>query len=402
MATEYTFEETEGVQICNTFGEMGLKSKLLQGIYNYGFEDPSPIQAKTIMTIVNGHEVIAQAQSGTGKTGAFVISVLQIIDETVNKCQGIIVSPTQELAKQTFHVFSELGKFMNVKPYLAIGGVRMDNIAREELKNCQVLIGTPGRIMDILNREYICRQDPRIMILDEADDLLKTEFQDPSRNQKIGFQDQICQIIKSLKNKKLQICLFSATYNLDILNTTNKFMKDPIRILVQKENLTLDGIKQFHIKLDNDFQKLDTLFDLYSTISLAQTIIYVNTKERADSLYDKLTNNNFLSAVIHSDLDKATRSKIMAEFKEAKYRVLLSTDLLARGIDIQQVHAVINYDIPHSIENYLHRIGRSGRYGRRGVAINFVVQRDVPRLKAIEDYYGITIEEMPSNFADYF
>merc|ERR550532_1318435 len=215
----------------------------------------------------------------------------------------------------------------------------------------------------------------------------------------VGFKDQIYDIFRMLP-PDVQVCLFSATMPPAIMDLTEKFMRSPVRILVKKDELTLEGIQQFYVAIEKEDWKLDTLCDLYETLTISQAIIYCNTRRKADFLTDQLTKRDFTVSTMHSDLDQRERDLIMREFRSGSSRVLISTDLLARGIDVQQVSLVINYDLPQNMENYLHRIGRSGRFGRKGVAINFVTNSDLRTMRDVERYYHTQIEEMPMDIAD--
>jgi len=230
--------------------------------------------------------------------------------------------------------------------------------------------------------------DLRTFVLDEADEMLSR-----------GFKDQVYDIFKCLP-PDMQVCLFSATMAPEILDLTSRFMRDAVRILVKKDELTLEGIRQFYVAIEREEWKLDTLCDLYETLTITQAIIYCNTRRKADFLRDQLTKRDFTVSVMHAELDQNERALVMREFRSGSSRVLISTDLLARGIDVQQVSLVINYDLPQSMENYLHRIGRSGRFGRKGAAVNFVTNSDVRTMKDIERYYHTQIEEMPMDIAD--
>lgn len=387
MANKQNMSE---VTVYEQFTDMGLKNGLLRGIYGYGFEEPSEIQSISIVPMKEKKDIIAQAQSGKGKTGAFVIGALQVIDENINCCQCIIMSNTHELANQTFNVISSIGSYMKIKPVLCIGGVKLLDNKEQLQKGGQFMIGTPGRIIDIItNRQYVDAKKIKLLILDEADELLTGDF-----------RQRMQELISHLP-ENLQICLFSATFTDEILSLTQCFMNDPVKILVNKEELSLAGIKQFMILMNDDRAKLSTLYDLYKTLNVSQTMIYVNTKERANWLQKKLSEDNYVVAIIHSEMEHSQRSDILKRFKEGGFRILISTDILARGIDVQQVAIVINYDIPINFENYLHRIGRSGRYGKKGLAINFVLQKDSQKIKDIENYYSIKIEHMPSDINEY-
>ena len=214
-----------------------------------------------------------------------------------------------------------------------------------------------------------------------------------------GFKDQIYDIFKFLP-ETVQVCLFSATMPLEVLEVTERFMREPIKVLVKKDELTLEGIKQFFVAVDREEWKLDTLSDLYETLTITQAIIFCNTRRKVDWLTEKMNLRDFAVSAMHGDMDQRERDLVMKEFRSGSSRVLITTDLLARGIDVQQVSLVFNYDIPTNRENYIHRIGRSGRFGRKGVAINFVTTSDVRYLRDIEQFYNTEIEEMPANFAN--
>jgi translation initiation factor 4A len=358
------------------------------GIYAYGFERPSAIQQRAIMPILGKHDTIAQAQSGTGKTATFSIGVLQQIDGKSNRTQALILAPTRELAQQIHKVCGALGDFLSINIHACVGGTLVRDDVRKLQDGVQVVVGTPGRVYDMLKRNALNLSQVKIFVLDEADEMLSR-----------GFKDQIYDIFQFLPNN-VQVCLFSATIPEEILDISQRFMRTPIRILVKKEELTLEGIKQFYIAVEKEDWKLETLCDLYETLTITQAIIYCNTRRKVDWLTDKMTQRDFTVSSMHGDMQPGERELIMKEFRSGSSRVLITTDLLARGIDVQQVSLVINYDLPANRENYLHRIGRSGRFGRKGVAINFVTTEDVRALRELEAFYNTQIEEMPMNVAD--
>jgi len=365
------------------FEDIGLKDSLLRGIYGYGFEKPSTIQSRAIHPITLGHDVIAQSQSGTGKTGTFVISTLQRINDDEPGCQAIIITHTKELAAQIHGVVDNLGKFTKVTPVLCIGGTPIRE-ARDKLrKGTTMVVGTPGRIIDMIERRYLQTKHLKLMVLDEADEMLSP-----------GFQEQIKSIISKIPNSS-QICIFSATLPSSVIELTKKFMRAPISIRVKHEELTLEGIKQYYIGVEKELYKYRTFLDLYERISVSQSIVFVNTKRKADWLRKRLEEDNFTISVMHSNLSAAERTEIMRQYRSGKTRILICTDLLSRGIDIQQVSLVINYDLPNNKECYLHRIGRSGRYGRKGTAINFTTNDDFWKIEELERFYSTRIEEMP-------
>mgnify|MGYP006101880465 FL=1 len=366
-----------------------IKQEVLRGIYGYGFEKPSPIQQKAIQPMINGFDIIAQAQSGTGKTGVFAVGALNKVDTTINSTQIIILSPTRELSKQTKDVLSSLGEFIkDLRIQLLIGGTSTDADI-DILKNNtpHIVVGCPGRTHDMMRRQHINNKRIKLVILDEADEMLSS-----------GFKEQIYNIFQFLP-KDVQLCLFSATMPPELSTLTEKFMQDPIQILVKSEMLTLEGISQYYVGMDDDQSKYLTLKDLFSSISLSQCIIYCNSVKRVRDLHIAMVDDNFPVSCIHSEMTKEERDTSYYDFKSGVSRVLISTNITARGIDIQQVSTVINFDIPKCVHIYLHRIGRSGRWGRKGIGINFVTKRDLTLLKNIEAHYSTQIEELPLNFA---
>jgi translation initiation factor 4A len=375
-------------KVVTSFDDMNLKDDLLRGIYAYGFEKPSAIQQRGIMPILAGHDTIAQAQSGTGKTATFSISVLQSINLSQKATQALILAPTRELAQQIQKVVRALGDFLNVTSHACIGGTLVRDDMHALRMGVQIVVGTPGRVFDMVNRQCMILDSVKLFVLDEADEMLSR-----------GFKDQIYDIFQHLP-PKVQVCLFSATMPPEILDISNRFMRDPVRILVKKDELTLEGIKQFYVAVDKEEWKFETLCDLYETLTITQAIIYCNTRRKVDWLTDKMGQRDFTVSSMHGDMTGQERELIMKEFRSGSSRVLITTDLLARGIDVQQVSLVINYDLPANRENYIHRIGRSGRFGRKGVAINFVTVEDTRAMRELEVFYNTQIEEMPMNVAD--
>ena len=372
--------------ITESFDDLNIKDNLLRGIYGNGYETPSAIQQKAIKPLIDKCDIIAQAQSGTGKTATFSIGLLERIDETKNETQAVVLAHTRELALQIESVIKNLSQYMNVSINLSVGGTTVRNNIDELLKNPQIVIGTPGRVLDMINKKALDTRGLKIMILDEADEMLS----------KI-FSNQIYDIFRFLPNN-IQVGLFSATMTPEFFRIAKCFMRNPVKILVKDEDLTLEGIKQFYINLEHNEFKFETLCDLYDLCSVSQTIIYCNSRTMVEELYRRLCEDNFSCVCMHGDLSQDERNKIMSEFRNGTSRILISTDLLSRGIDIQQVSLVINYDIPNNIESYIHRIGRSGRYGRKGTSINFLTRYDIKKMKDIEEYYHTIIEELPENF----
>jgi translation initiation factor 4A len=375
-------------QVVESFDDMGLREDLLRGIYAYGFEKPSAIQQRGIMPVIAGRDTIAQAQSGTGKTATFAIGSLARTDLSIKDTQVLVLAPTRELAQQIHKVVNALGDYMKVTSHSCVGGTAVREDIRTLTAGVQIVVGTPGRVNDMINRNALRLDRLKLFVLDEADEMLSR-----------GFKDQIYDVFQFLP-ANVQVCLFSATMPIEILQITKRFMRESVRILVKRAELTLDGIKQFYVAVEKEDWKLDTLCDLYETLTITQAIIYCNTRRKVDWLTDKMTQRDFTVSAMHGEMTQQERELIMKEFRSGSSRVLITTDLLARGIDVQQVSLVINYDLPSNRENYIHRIGRSGRFGRKGVAINFVSSDDINDMKELEQFYNTQIEEMPMDVAD--
>jgi superfamily II DNA/RNA helicase len=363
--------------------------ELLRGIYAYGFDKPSIIQQKSILSIFDKKDIIAQAQSGTGKTGAFSVGVLQNIDTSVNKVQAVILVPTRELAKQIQDVVTSLGSFVKLlKIQLLVGGTSTEQDVHALKNNTpHIIVGCPGRVHDMMRRQHIRGADINMIILDEADEMLS-----------IGFKEQVYNIFNFL-NSNVQVGLFSATLPEELHTLSEKFLRNPVKILVKSEQLTLEGIVQHMIALEDDSQKYSTLKDIYNMLAVTQSIIYCNSIKRVVDLNEAMLQDNFPVCCIHSGMEKHERDAAFSDFKCGKHRVLISSNVTARGIDVQNVGVVINFDVPKDVHTYLHRIGRSGRWGRKGIAINFVTRWDLKKIKEFEVYYQTTITEMPASLS---
>ena len=381
-------DASKGVAVISSFEAMGLKEDLMRGIYSYGFEKPSAIQQRAIMPIISGRDVIAQAQSGTGKTATFSIGALSRVDAKQLVTQVIVLAPTRELASQISRVIGTLGDYMNLRILTCIGGKSVGDDLRKLESGVHVVVGTPGRVYDMCKRGALKTKHVKMMILDEADEMLSQ-----------GFKESMYDIYRFLP-ADTQVVLVSATLPPDILSMSTNFMVNPIRILVKRDELTLAGIRQFFINVEKEGWKFDTLCDLYDSLTITQCVIFCNTRRKVDWLSERLRKAHFTVTSLHGELPQREREKIMSEFRSGNSRVLLSTDVWSRGLDVQQVSLVINFDLPTDREVYLHRIGRSGRFGRKGVAINFVTKSDKRALHDIEQYYSTTIEEMPANIAE--
>ncbi len=357
---------------CLKFDDMneknsGLKDNLLRGIISYGFDNPSKIQGLTIPQIIQKKEILAQAQSGTGKTGAFMIGALEIIDETINLPQIIIISPTHELALQTYSVGMSLSQFMGIKFTLTIGNTdRNQNII--DIKNgSQILIATPGRILDLIQSHGELFKNVKMLILDECDELLAG-----------SFQDNIINIITMLPPKDIQLCLFSATLPKAVLNIVNTLMPNCVRILIKKEHISLEGIRQTFIEVVHKNEKIIILKDMLASIPIQQFIVYVNSKDTSDYIKRELEKDDIKILAINRSNSKEERAQIIKDFKKGDAKCLISTDLLARGLDIQQLSLVVNFELPQrdNISAYIHRIGRAGRFGKKGLSINFATSEE--------------------------
>jgi len=402
MSTEKEVNETsnneeviEPSYNINTWEELDLSENMLRGIYSYGFETPSPIQQKAIKPIMMGRDVIAQAQSGTGKTATFSIGALSRIDLEKNSTQVLILSPTKELTSQTSRVITSLGDMLEnskkerLRVQTVFGGAVYEEKSSFSNKNTpHVICGCPGRVYDMMRRDKISIKTIKLVILDEADEMLSS-----------GFKEQVYNIFQYFNND-IQVALFSATLPESITPLIDKIMRNPVKISVKAEMLTLDGIGQYYIAVDDDRQKYATLKHLFSIAKLSCCIIYCNSVKRVVDLYEAMKEDEFPVCCIHSGMDHAARSTAFNQFRTGQMRVLISSNVTARGIDIQQVSVVINFDVPKCVHTYLHRIGRSGRWGRKGTGVNFVTRRDFGKMKEIESHYNTQIREMPDDLGN--
>jgi len=382
-----------------SFDLMGLKEVLLKSIYRYGFEKPSAIQQRAIVPMISGRDFIGSAQSGTGKTATFTIATLQQINYEDPYCEAIIVSPTKELAEQTFKVVKALGSYTNtkgeevtIKTVLAIGG---KDSPKQNLKaiteGAKIMVGTPGRILHLLNDMPSICKNIKVLVLDEADVMLDR-----------GFKDDLYAILtanpetgKPNLPDEMQVALFSATLPDEALAIANKFMTSPIVVTIKKEEVSLSGISQYYIPVEKEENKFDTLQDILSSLALSKCIVFCNSKNKANWLTTELKKLDVPVGLIHSDLTQPERDEIMSNFRSASINLLVATEIIARGIDVKGVSHVINYDVPTNRDNYIHRIGRTGRYGSKGVSITFITATDGKYIEEIETYYKISIKVMP-------
>ena len=370
----------------NDFGDLdlGINDDLLKGIYAYGFDRPSPIQRVAIKPLKEGNDIVVQSHSGTGKTATFLIGLLSRLDHEINSPQSIVICNTRELALQTVKVFEALSSFTKFSCKLCIGGDMQYKYNTEEIKN-HCIIGTPGRLCDLISKKILNPDHIKLLVIDEADDVLST-----------GFRKQVKKIFSYIP-KESQVALVSATIPQEMSNLFDAILKpDFISILIKDDQLTLDGINQYYISLDEQY-KFDAIMDLYQYINIGQGIIYCNRKNKADELQHVLSTKDFSVGVLHGDMIQKDRENIMLNFRTGTTRILITTDMLARGIDIQQVSLVINFDMPKYPQTYIHRIGRSGRYGRKGIAINFVTRKEQNILNYIKRMYNTDIQAFPED-----
>jgi len=382
--------ESEQVKIYEGFDSMtGIPPALLRGIFGFGFEKPSEIQKRAIVPIIEGKDVIAQSQSGTGKTGAFSIGALSRVDESIPGTQVLIIAPVRELAQQIETVIRSITIHTKITILSATGGNPVRDDISSLQRGAQVVIGTPGRIYDLMDRNALKRDQVKVLIMDEADQMLEGRFRDQTECiLNMGFPEQT------------RVALFSATMPEQVVEVAERILKHPVRILLPPEKVTLEGITQYYVVIDQESWKFDCLCDLYQHININQAIIYCNQRTKVEWLAKRLQENNFEVSYIHGEMDQKERRACVAAFRAGSVRVLVSSDLLARGIDVQQVSLVINFELPPQRENYIHRIGRSGRFGRKGVAINLVTPAELRDLQEIEKFYATSITTLPNNIAE--
>jgi len=373
----------------STFENFGLSDSIMRGIFSYGFETPSEIQTIAIPKILEGCDMVVQAQSGTGKTGAFTLGILELIDYKIPAAQALIITPTRELSAQVSSVAAELGIFAGAKVSLCVGGIDLRE-NRKTLQGAHILVGTLGRLQHLIEKRLVDISRLKNVTLDEADQLCEA-----------GSCHALSEIIQRVP-KDAQICLFSATMNDETIDIADQIMHgDPFKVAIKPEELTLDGIKQFYVKLESEASKLDTIIDLYSTITIGQSIIYFNSIKGAEAARQYLNENGFSVELIHGSLTPDERTDIVRRFRQSEIRVLLATDLFARGLDFQQISAIINYNMPVSFDTYLHRIGRGGRYGKKGISINLVIGSEMGTMNVVGKHFGVVIDELTTTFMEH-
>jgi superfamily II DNA/RNA helicase len=375
----------------DNFDDLKLSNELIKGVYLHGFTQPTPIQIKGINSITTGKDCILQSQSGTGKTATYLLGVLNRIDSAEKACQGIIITPTRELATQVYDVASNLAKYTEYNIAKCTGGTDVSQ-NRTELRTASVVIGTIGRIYHMINEKKINIHKLKFFVLDEADEILSD-----------GISDKLQEIFDKAPSG-IQVILISATMSISVFNASKRLMHDPIKVLLRNNEVIVDLISQFYLDVETEELKFDTLLDLYNLVSTSQAIIFCNTIRKVEWLDQNLKQNNFAITVIHSNMTQAERDNVVKDFRDGKTRLLLTTDLLSRGIDIPQVNMVINYDLPPNKETYVHRIGRCGRFDKKGVAITMVKMTDPTDIKTfnkLKHFYKMDIKEMPESIEKY-
>lgn len=389
-------KEEETLNVYERWEDYNLNEKLLKGIYSIGFETPSYIQKTAIAPILEGRDIRAQAQSGTGKTGAFSVASLQKIDPLLNKTQVLILCSTREIAEQNAACTTIIGKQMGISVPFLTGGSEVARSQEVLSYNPPIVSGTPGRIFHMISTGNLKTDHINLFIIDEADEMLKR-----------GFKDQVKEIFMSLNRDNIQVAMFSATWDKEEMEVANEILRNPVIIHLRHDEQTLKGIDQYYVNLGSkpsrgeDIRKVDVLMDLFRRSEVGQSVIFVNSRNKAKYLFETLKNNQFPCEVIHSDLTQNERSDVLKRVRNGECRCLIATGLMARGIDIQQLSIVFNFDLPRSADKstYIHRIGRAGRYGRKGKAINLVYSEDLKDIKEIESFYSTLISPLPSDFS---
>lgn len=368
------------------FSNLNLSNEVLQAIEEMGFEEATPIQSQSIPEILAGKDVIGQAQTGTGKTCAFGIPAIERVNQNIRATQTLVLCPTRELAIQTADELKNVAKFKRGFQILPIyGGQAIERQLIALKKNPQIIIGTPGRIMDHLRRNTLKLDNLAMIVLDEADEMLN-----------MGFREDIDTILEKVPQKR-QTILFSATMPKAIIELTTKYQKQPAMIKITHKELTVPGVEQFYLEV-REPNKFDLLTRLIDANGIKLSLVFCNTKRRVDELTAKLQTFGYMVEALHGDMKQAQRDKVMAKFREGTIEILIATDVAARGIDVDNIEAVFNYDLPNDEEYYVHRIGRTGRAGKTGVAYSFVFGRDLYKLKDIQRFTKskITLLKPPS------
>lgn len=351
------------------FGDIALSKKIITAITEMGFEEPSPIQSKTIPTVLEGYDVIGQAQTGTGKTAAFGIPIIERINDS-RHIQALVLTPTRELAIQVSEELAKIGKFRKLKVLPIYGGQSIERQIRTLKYGVQVVIGTPGRMLDHIRRNTIRLDTVKTVVLDEADEMLD-----------MGFIEDVESILDQIPAEGRQTLLFSATMPSAILSLANKYMNNPVTVTISKEQITVPLIDQSYYETRDKLEGLCRILDIEETDRL---IIFCRTKKGVNDLVSSLQARGYMADGLHGDLSQSQRDRVMKKFRDGQLEILVATDVAARGLDIEHVTHVVNFDIPQDPESYVHRIGRTGRAGKKGHAITFIEPREYRQLKIIE------------------
>ncbi|GKT34769.1 ATP-dependent RNA helicase FAL1 [Aduncisulcus paluster] len=368
---------------------MKIKVPLMRGIFDYGFHLPSPIQAQAIPRIIKHKSILAQAQNGTGKTAAFLIGCLERIVPESKTTQVLIVSPTRELAVQTAHCASLLGHYLNISCHAIVGGTEVKQDKKVISKGVHLVSGTPGRILHFISTGLINPSHVKIIVVDETDEILGKE----------GMGSQLRRIRQYLPSS-IQDIFFSATLPPDVVELATELCPDAEHILIPTSSLSMIQVKHFMLDVTLDAYKIDVLVDLFSIVVITQAVIFVSTRARADWLAKQIARRQLCEfVVVHGGMDQEKRQEATTKFRRGAVRLLIVTDVWSRGVDVQQVSLVINYDLPDKCETYIHRVGRSGRFKRKGTAVSFVcdTKEDKSKLKMIEKFYSIKMDELPED-----
>lgn len=370
--------------IKKNFEDYNLSSELLKTIEKLNYKNPTKVQEKVIPIGLGGKDIVVKSQTGSGKTAAFAIPICEMVDWEENKPQALVITPTRELAMQVREDFFNIGRFKRLKVAAIYGRAPFYNQQRELKQKTHIVVGTPGRIIDHIERLTLDTSNIKYFIIDEADEMFQ-----------MGFLDQIESIINKLPKNRMTM-LFSATLPTDIESLCNKYMKNPTYVEIEDENVTVDKIEQERYMVEEK-EKIELLKDITAVTNPDSCIIFANTREKVDEIFAELNRANYTCDKIHGGMEQRDRTKVMEDFRHGYFRYLVATDVAARGIDIDNITHVINYDIPLERESYVHRIGRTGRVGKTGKAISFVTQRDDRYLLDIEDYIEkeIPIREWP-------
>ena len=367
--------------------DMRLKSELLNGLISMGFERPSAIQQRAIMPIIMGRDVICQSQSGTGKTAVFCLGALQVIRETSRTFQALLLAPTRELAEQTGQVLTSLSAFTKIKIKTCVGGKSLKDDVKSLKDIPHIISGTPGRIYDLVKRGDLETNHVGMFVVDEADEMISS-----------GLKNTIYDLFREIPNG-VQVVLVSATMSAQVMEMSRELLSNPVRVLVKREEVTVKNILQYYSLVEKEAFKIDELLRIFENIVISQAIIFCNTKKKVDVLQKKLKEKGFTSLAMHGEMIQKDRDFIMQKFRAGSIRILITTDVLGRGIDVQQVSLVINYDLPQARETYVHRIGRSGRWGRKGLAISLCLDEEKGDniLKSIEKFYKVKVSKLPKD-----